>query len=259
MDTIEIFLNKLYAGKELYAELSSKLECGSISGKNELSAVLSEWNKDIGFKLFISDENISNEIVDEIIEVFDECKNINCETVTDEFLNVIEENERITHLSKPRSLIHRDGNLHPTVHVWIVKRKDMGIFVLLQKRASGKEIYPDCYDVSAAGHVSQGMEFRKTAVKEAYEELGLEIPAGKLEHIGNRQSSHSNGEINDNEMSAVYIYRENVDINNLVLQHSEVSEVCWAEIDEVLAAMKNEDFPNCISIDELAMIKKALF
>lgn len=259
MDTIEIFLNKLSSEKELYDELSSKLECGSITEKSKLSAVLSDWNKDIGFKLFISDENISNETVDEIIEAFHECKNISCETVTDEFLNVIGENERITHLSKPRSLIHRDGDLHPTVHVWIVKRKDMGIFVLLQKRASEKEIYPDCYDVSVAGHVSQGMEFRKTAVKEAYEELGLEIPAGKLAHIGNRRISHSSGKINDNEMSAVYIYRENVDINDLVLQKSEVSEVCWAEIDEILAAMKTENFPNCISIDELSMIKKTLF
>lgn len=259
MDTIEIFLNKLSSEKELYAELSSKLGCGDISEKNELSAVLSDWNGNTEFRLFISDENISNETVNEILETFGECGNIRFEAVTEEFLNIIGENERITHLSKPRSLVHRDGDLHPTAHLWIVKRKDMGIFVLLQKRASEKKIYPACYDVSAAGHVSQGTEFRATAVKEAYEELGLEIPENKLENIGSHKSSYSNGEINDNEMSVVYIYRENVDVDKLILQKSEVSEVCWAEIDEIIAAMKNENFPNCISIDELAMIKKALF
>ena len=58
---------------------------------------------------------------------------------------------------------------------------------------------------------------------------------------------------------AVYICRENIDIEDLVLQSSEVSEVCWAEIDELLSVMKYEDIPNCISLEELDMIKKAVF
>ena len=59
-------------------------------------------------------------------------------------------------------------------------------------------------------------------------------------------------------MSAIYLCRENIDTDKLTLQSSEVSEVGWAEIDELLSVMKYNDFPNCISLDELAMIKKAV-
>ena len=141
----------------------------------------------------------------------------------------------------------------------MIKRRDMGVFVLLQKRAHEKDINPDCYDVSAAGHVSQGDEFRYTALKEVHEELGLDMDRSKLEFIGLKKAEYNKGDIHDNELVAVYICRENINIEDLVLQSSEVSEVCWAEIDELLSVMKYEDIPNCISLEELDMIKKAVF
>ena len=96
-------------------------------------------------------------------------------------------------------------------------------------------------------------------MRELKEELGIDITGEKLELIGLINSVTKYGEINDNELSAVYLCREDIDTDQLVLQSSEVSEVCWAEIDEVLSIMKNDDFPNCISLKELDMIKKAVF
>ncbi|NLT09628.1 MAG: NUDIX domain-containing protein, partial [Ruminococcus sp.] len=215
------------------------------------------------YRLYVSDEDVQNPVIDEVTETFAECekndRKITSEVYVDEFLNLIDDKARMTRHVKPRTLVHRDGDLHPTVHIWLIKRKDMGIYVLLQKRASEKRINPDCYDVSAAGHVSQGGEFRSAAVRELQEELGLEIPRGKLEFIGLRQNLYIDGDIRDNEMSAVYLCREKVDTDELVLNSEEVSEVCWAEIDEMLSVMKNGGFRNCISLEELAMIKKAVF
>jgi isopentenyldiphosphate isomerase len=134
----------------------------------------------------------------------------------------------------------------------------MGIYVLLQKRSPEKDVNPDRYDVSAAGHVSQGGEFRHAAVRELKEELGIDITGNQLELIGLLNNVTKYGDINDNEMSAIYLCRENIDTDKLTLQSSEVSEVVWAEIDELLSVMKYNDFPNCISLDELAMIKKAV-
>ena len=262
MDQIEIYLSKLASQKELSAEAAKKLGKEHISDNDELLGILNSVSDDIKYMIYESNEDIINDSVREIISVFSEAEknnpHISMEVIEDEFLNLIDSEARLTSESKPRSLVHRDGELHPAVHIWIIKRKDMGIYVLLQKRSHEKRISPDCFDVSAAGHVGQGEEFRSTAVRETAEELGLKIHGSRLELIGLLRISYTAEGINDNELRAVYLCREDVDVDRLVLQSSEVSDVCWAEIDELLAVMDDGSFKHCISLDELALIKKAV-
>lgn len=263
MDQLEIYLSKLASHDELYAEVAKKLGFEKIADSDELRGILNSVSEDIKYLLYESNEDIINEYVREIISIFSEAEknnpHISMEVIEDEFLNLIDSEARLTSESKPRSLVHRDGELHPAVHIWIIKRKDMGIYVLLQKRSHEKRISPDCYDVSAAGHVGQGEEFRSTAVRETAEELGLKIHGSRLEHIGLLRSSYTDDGVNDNELRAVYLCREDIDVDKLVLQSSEVSDVCWAEIDELLAVMDDGSFKHCISLEELALIKKAVF
>jgi isopentenyldiphosphate isomerase len=263
MEDVEIYLNRFASEKQLYAELAEKLGSDAVTDKNELAGALMNVDSESKFRLYVSNEDIPNETIDEITEVFRECeknsKFVKMEIIEDEFLNLIDDTAHLTDTSKPRSLVHRDGDLHPAVHVWIIRRRDQGIFVLLQKRSHEKKISPDCYDVSAAGHLSQGDEFRKAAVRETAEELGLKIHGSELEHIGLLESHYSEGDINDNELRSIYLYRGTVHIEDLVLQSSEVSDVCWAEIDEMLAVIDEDGFDNCIDLRELALIKKAVF
>lgn len=57
---------------------------------------------------------------------------------------------------KARSLVHRDGDIHGTSHVWLVrKNKKSGYDVLLQKRSDNKDSFPGCYDISS-GRTSAG-------------------------------------------------------------------------------------------------------
>lgn len=263
MDQTEIYLSKLASHDELYAEVASKLGRECIADADELRGVLNSLDSDLKYRIYESNEDIVNPALREVIEAFSDAEKNNphiaMEVIEDEFLNLIDEEARLTPQSKPRSLVHRDGELHPAVHIWIIKRKDMGIYVLLQKRSHEKLISPDCYDVSAAGHVGQGEEFRSTAVRETEEELGLKIHGSRLEFIGLLQNNYTADNVIDNELRAVYLCREEVDMDKFVLQSSEVSDVCWAEIDELLAVMDEGEFKHCISLDELALIKKAVF
>ena len=77
--------------------------------------------------------------------------------------------------------------------------------------------------------------------------------------VGTHRNIYFNEFVKDNEFSAVYIYNDPVDADSLTLCSDEVSEVCWAEIDEMLSVIKSGGFLNCISLEELAMIKKAVF
>ena len=82
---------------------------------------------------------------------------------------------------KERSAVHRDGDWHGTAHIWLVRRKNGKIEVLLQKRSRLKETFPGCYDASCAGHLSAGDSFIQGALRELQEELGLEA---KEEDLG---------------------------------------------------------------------------
>lgn len=253
MQPIEIFLNRLSGRKEIFSEISHKLNA-VITDVKGLENCLSDIKTEC--KLYVSDEQNENVTADEVANVFAETGRT---VLTDEFLNIIDDSDRITNNSKPRSLIHRDGELHPTVHVWLIKRKDMGIYVLLQKRSHNKDIYPDLWDVSAAGHVKQGQEYGVTAIKETYEELGLEISREKLEFLGFRKNSHIEENIKDNELTAVFMCRKDIDDSMINPSSSEVSETCWAEIDELLSAIDDIGGKSCISVEELEMIKKTVF
>lgn len=264
MSDCEIFLSRLADKEALFSEIGNKL--GLNSKSSDIFEFFRNKPEKCEIKLYVSNEKIENPELDKLVGCFskssDEC-GFPLEIIEDEFLNIIDSEGRITSEVKPRSLVHRDGDLHPTVHIWIIKRMDMGIYVLLQKRASCKDTHPNCFDVSAAGHVTEGDEFRISAVRELYEELGLEVTPEKLDFIGmqkNYSAETINGAvIKDNELSAVYLYNGIVHIDDLKLQASEVSEVCWAEIDELLSVMKRNAFRHCIRAEELFKIKKAVF
>ncbi|KAL1141728.1 hypothetical protein V6Z11_A11G049400 [Gossypium hirsutum] len=62
--------------------------------------------------------------------------------------------------SKPRHVpsflgdVHRDGDYHKAVHVWIFTESTQEL--LLQKRTDCKDSWPGLWDISSAGHISAG-------------------------------------------------------------------------------------------------------
>ncbi len=77
-------------------------------------------------------------------------------------------------LKKPRALVHRDGDFHRSVHVWLV---DPHRQLLLQQRSASKDTHPCLLDVSCAGHITGDDAVLDTAVRELYEELGVRVDA----------------------------------------------------------------------------------
>ena len=84
-----------------------------------------------------------------------------------ELFDVIDEDGNKTGQVKERGVAHRDGTLHATVHIWIVRpNQESGYDVLLQKRSECKDSNPGAYDISSAGHVSAGDELMESALRE---------------------------------------------------------------------------------------------
>ncbi len=89
-------------------------------------------------------------------------------------------------VSVPRTTAHAEGLRHRTSHVWIVRRKNGRVQVLLQMRCAAEDSYPGCYDISSAGHIPAGAEFVGSALRELREELGV-TAAADLHECGLRR------------------------------------------------------------------------
>ena len=91
----------------------------------------------------------------------------------EEMLDLVNEQGDPLGRAVPRSEAHRLGLRHRTSHVWLVRRKNGVLEVLLQKRSDEKDSFPGCYDISSAGHIPAGQGFVDSALRELKEELGV--------------------------------------------------------------------------------------
>ena len=172
-----------------------------------------------------------------------------------ELFDILNEDGSKTGIVKERGVAHREGALHGTVHIWIVRENEKsGYDVLLQKRSNNKDSHPGCYDISSAGHISAGDEMMESALRELWEELGLSVQPEHLELFGTThvkfEKTFYGKRFRDNEISSDFVYRQPVDMEKLKLQESEVAEVRWMDYEECREKIADVAIPNCINPEE---------
>ncbi len=160
-----------------------------------------------------------------------------------------------------RGEAHRCGAVHGAAHICIYRRRN-GLEVLLQKRSPNKDSYPNCYDMSSAGHVEAGSDFLITAQKELAEELGVAVEPHELvelfdHRVSGRGVFHGVEFINE-EICRVYLLERDMEESEFVLQESELCGVKWFDFREVIrqTELKNPDF--CVDNGELVRILEHL-
>lgn len=180
-----------------------------------------------------------------------------------EMLDIRTPDGKATGVIKNRSEVHRDGDLHGTSHIWLIRKKDNNKFdVLLQKRAATKDSYAGCYDISAAGHLTAGQSYMEAAIRELKEEIGVNAKPDELKFIGYingiMETEFAGNPFINHEISAVYIYECYLNENEFKLQKEEVESVMWIDFDECRQKLWNGQIRNCIFEDEFKMLEKEL-
>lgn len=179
-----------------------------------------------------------------------------------ELLDITDMHGRPTGLSRARSLVHLYGTPHRTAHVWIARKGIDGFELLLQRRSPGKDSWPNCYDISSAGHIPAGEEPLASAIRELYEELGIRACENDLcfmfMHTGHAESRFHGRPFKNTEVSFSYLYTKSVDESTLCLQESEVSAVCWIPLEKCIAAAESLDPSYCLWEDELTSLRSFL-
>lgn len=180
-----------------------------------------------------------------------------------ELFDILDEDGNKTGIVRERGVAHRDGSLHGTVHVWVIRPNEKsGYDVLLQKRSVDKDSHPGCFDISAAGHISTGEESWTAAIREIAEELGISVQESHLHHIGVHKG-HFEAEFYghsfvDREISQVYVYDAPINETKLQLQESEVESVSWFDYEEARQAIIENRIKNCIYLSEYELLGKSI-
>lgn len=91
-------------------------------------------------------------------------------------IQIVDENDQPVG-SATKQEMREKGLWHRVVRVMI--ENDQGQ-VLLQHRSPTKDIFPNTWDNSSAGHVDAGEAYEAAAKRELKEELGLELPLTEI-------------------------------------------------------------------------------
>ncbi len=177
-----------------------------------------------------------------------------------EFLDVVDENGMPTGETVERSVAHREGIPHRTSHLWLVRKKNGRIQVLLQKRAMTKS-FPGCYDISSAGHIPAGQDYYPSAIRELKEELGLTASESDLIYCGDLKIFWDDVffgiPYHDQQYTKVLLLWANIEDDQMTLQKEEVDGVLWIDLQECIERVGAGTIQNCISPEELKMVQTA--
>ncbi len=179
-----------------------------------------------------------------------------------ELFDICDENGLPTGETISREDAHRLGVRHRTAHIWIVRKKQDGYDILMQKRAMNKDSFPGRFDTSSAGHIQAGDEPLESALRELREELGICASAEELHPTGKLYISYEkefHGKMFcDEEVAFVYIYQEPVDVDTLVLQKEEVDSVEWFDLEETYQAILEHDEKFCAPVGGVEIVRNYL-
>ncbi len=148
----------------------------------------------------------------------------------EEYWDIVDESGNSTGEKLLKSEVIKRNLYHTGVDIWIVnKNKEL----LIQKRAASKRIAPNVWAMTGGACIS-GETSKECLKRECLEELNIEIDIEKLVFI----EKHNSGNI----WLESYLLEQEVDIDAIILQEEEVSEVKFATFNEIEELFKNGEF-----------------
>lgn len=175
-----------------------------------------------------------------------------------ELLDVVDENNQLTGRTEDKEIIHAKGLWHREIAVWIMNEKRE---ILIQKRAATKKQGPNKWGLTA-GHIDASEEPIHAAIRETFEEVGLEVEAEELQPLLVEKISEDFPNVNQTNSCFEYWYllRTNKKIEEYVIEEKELSEVKYISLEELERIIQTQDdnytFSDCASMTELFEILK---
>ena len=146
--------------------------------------------------------------------------------------------------TKTRADVHRDGDWHRSVHVWVAGvDPTAGPFLIAQRRGLAKDTWPGALDATVGGHLRAG-ERLADALREVEEEIGVVVAAGDphLRRLGVRVSVSdvpARG-VADHELQDVFLLRDDRPLARYVPHPAELAALVRVPLSALVALLAGE-------------------
>ena len=152
-----------------------------------------------------------------------------CQSNGDELWDIYDENRQLTGRIQRRGDPLQPGDRHLVVHIWI--QNSRGEFLITQ-RAPNKG-YPLLWECTG-GSALVGDDSLTAALREVFEETGLTL----LPENGRVVITQAGGD----RFGDIWLFRQDADLADVVLQPGETVDARWASRETVLAMRDNGEF-----------------
>lgn len=152
----------------------------------------------------------------------------------DELFDVVTYEGSPTGVVKRRADIHRDGDWHATIHVWVTRVIAGRPVLVFQQRSLDKDTLGGKLDATVGGHLNAGETWRE-AIRETEEEIGTSYAVEDLVYAGRRTAiGESEPGIRDREIQYVYFVRDERPLGDFAPNPIEVAGLAEFEIEPLL-------------------------
>jgi len=124
---------------------------------------------------------------------------------------------------KDKEQAYKEGLILRSVQIFVYNSKKE---LFIQKRSKNKSRYPNYFCASVAGHVEPGESYRKAAIRELKEELGLK----KVENLKFITKEKITVGENNYAMTALFSISTN---ESIILQKEEINSGCFYTIEKI--------------------------
>lgn len=152
-----------------------------------------------------------------------------------ELFDVLTADGRLVGYTKKRSEVHRDGDWHAAIHVWVYGIEQGEPYLAFQRRSRFKDTKPSKLDATVGGHVRAGESIEDT-LREVEEEIGHPVAMSELQFAGVRISANEDEPgVLDRELQHVYLWRVDEPLSTFIPNPDEVESLVRLPLDDVLA------------------------
>lgn len=150
-----------------------------------------------------------------------------------------------TGLVKPRDAVHRDGDWHRAVHVWVAGHDDeTGPFLLMQRRSQAKDTWPGVLDATVGGHYRAGESLAET-LRETEEEIGVTVAMDELLSLGVRVCANEVPELGiyDRELQDVFLLLDDRPLTGYRPHPAELAELVRIPLAALIDLQRGQSEP----------------
>lgn len=128
------------------------------------------------------------------------------------------------------------GEYKQSIHIWIINDKNE---LLIEKRNHNMRSHPGKWSF-IGGVPDTGESLLEGAIREAKEELGINLEKDKVEFLLSFRREH--------DFVDVWITRNNIDLKDMKLQETEVSDAKWVSLQSIKELINKNEFVPSINL-----------